>query len=154
MAPPSWASSNLPPHPTPWVVTDTFCQFLISFSSVFLGYLVVWVLSIFWILAPVGYMTCRYFLFLGLSRHFCLRFPCGAVPVCSVASVVSDSLQLMDCSPPGTSVHGDSPGKILEWVATLSSRASYWPRNWTSCIADSSFTPKPPGKPMQFLCLS
>ena len=30
----------------------------------------------------------------------------------------------MDCSPPGSSVHGDSPGKdeILEWVATPSSR--------------------------------
>ena len=23
----------------------------------------------------------------------------------------------MDCSPPGSPVHGDSPGRILEWVA-------------------------------------
>ena len=28
-----------------------------------------------------------------------------------ICSVMSDSLQPMDCSPPGSSVHGDSPGK-------------------------------------------
>ena len=38
---------------------------------------------------------------------------------------------LMDCSPPGSSVHGDSPGKILEWVATLSSRGSAKSRDQT-----------------------
>ena len=31
--------------------------------------------------------------------------------LCLVASVVSDCLRPMDCSPPGSSVHGDSPGK-------------------------------------------
>ena len=29
----------------------------------------------------------------------------------SVTSVMSDSLQSMDCNLPGSSVHGDSPGK-------------------------------------------
>ena len=33
------------------------------------------------------------------------------MPVCLVASVVSNSLWPLYCSPPGTSVHGDSPGK-------------------------------------------
>ena len=33
---------------------------------------------------------------------------CGSVLSCSV---VSDSLRPMDCGPPGSSVHGDSPGK-------------------------------------------
>ena len=42
-------------------------------------------------------------------------------------SVVSDSLQSMDCSPPGFSVHGIFPAGILEWVAISSSRASSWP---------------------------
>ena len=88
----------------------------------------------------------------------------------------------IDCSPPGSSFHGDSPGKntrvgchallqgvfptqelnpglphcrwilyhlshegspwILEWVAYLFSRGSYWPRNWTgvSCIVGRFFT--------------
>ena len=33
------------------------------------------------------------------------------------SSVVSNSLHPMDCSPPDTSVHGDSPWtRILEWV--------------------------------------
>ena len=36
---------------------------------------------------------------------------CVCVCVCSVASVVSDSLQPMDSSLPGSSAHGDSPGK-------------------------------------------
>ena len=32
-------------------------------------------------------------------------------------SVVSDSLWPMDCSPPGSSVHGILQARILEWVA-------------------------------------
>ena len=30
----------------------------------------------------------------------------------------------MDCSPPGSSVHGIFPARILEWVAISSSRGS------------------------------
>ena len=37
----------------------------------------------------------------------------------------------MDCSPPGSSVHGISQGRILEWVAISSSRESLQPRDWT-----------------------
>jgi len=40
----------------------------------------------------------------------------------------------MDCSLPVSCVHGDSPGKILEWVAVPSSRGSSQPRDWT-CIS-------------------
>ena len=36
---------------------------------------------------------------------------CVCVCVCSVASDVSDSLQPMDSSLPGSSAHGDFPGK-------------------------------------------
>ena len=35
----------------------------------------------------------------------------------------------MDCSLPGSSVHGDSPARILEWVAMPSSRGSSQPRD-------------------------
>ena len=38
---------------------------------------------------------------------------------------------LMDCSLPGSSVHGILQTKILEWVAISFSRGSSWPRNWT-----------------------
>ena len=47
----------------------------------------------------------------------------------------------MDCSPPGSSVHGILQERILEWVAIPFSRGSSWPRNRTlvSCIADGFF---------------
>ena len=37
----------------------------------------------------------------------------------------------MDCSPPGSSVHGISKARILEWVAMSFSRGSSWPRDRT-----------------------
>ena len=37
----------------------------------------------------------------------------------------------MDCSPPGSSVHGTLQARILEWVATSLSRGSSWVRNQT-----------------------
>ena len=37
----------------------------------------------------------------------------------------------MDCSPPGSSVHGILQASILEWVAMPFSRGSSWPRDWT-----------------------
>ena len=37
----------------------------------------------------------------------------------------------VDCSPPGSSVHGISQVRILAWVAISSSRESSWPRNRT-----------------------
>ena len=42
----------------------------------------------------------------------------------------------MDCSPPGSSVHGISLARILECVAISFSRGFSWPRDWTcvSCI--------------------
>ena len=48
----------------------------------------------------------------------------------------------MDCSPPGSSVHGIFQVRILEWVAISFSRGSSQPRDWTwvSCIAGRRFT--------------
>ena len=37
----------------------------------------------------------------------------------------------MDCSPPGSSVHGIFQARVLEWVAISFSMRSSWPRNWT-----------------------
>ena len=47
-----------------------------------------------------------------------------------------NSLQLYDCSPSGSSVHGISQARILKWVVISFSRGSSWPRNGThiSCI--------------------
>ena len=46
-------------------------------------------------------------------------------------TVASNSLRLMDCSPPGSSVHGIFQARILERVAMSLSRESSWPRDWT-----------------------
>ena len=47
----------------------------------------------------------------------------------------------VDCSPPGSSVHGILQARILEWVAIPFSRGSSWPRDRTqvSCIAGRPF---------------
>ena len=57
----------------------------------------------------------------------------------------------MDCSPPGSSVHGIRQAGILGQVATPSSRGSSWSRDWThifyvSCRQACSLLLIPPGK--------
>ena len=59
----------------------------------------------------------------------------------------------MDCSPPGSSIHGIFQARLLEWVPISFSRGSCQPRYWTlvfcsSCMASSFFTTEPPGKPI------
>ena len=48
----------------------------------------------------------------------------------------------MDCSLPGSSIHGIFQARILEWVAISFSRRSSRPRDWTqvSCNAGRCFT--------------
>ena len=59
----------------------------------------------------------------------------------------------MDCSLSGSSVHGISHARILDWVATSSSRRSFWPKDQTSspALTGSFFTTEPPGKPYKSL---
>ena len=54
----------------------------------------------------------------------------------------------MDYSLQGSSVHGISQARILEWVAVSFSRGSSWPRDQihVSCIAGSFFTTELPRK--------
>ena len=49
---------------------------------------------------------------------------------------------LMDYSPPGSSVHGILQAKILEWVAIHYSKGSSQPRDQTQvfCLAGRVFT--------------
>ena len=57
--------------------------------------------------------------------------------LCSVTLVFPTLCHLMDCSPPGSSVHKILQARILEWVAMPFSRGSSRPRNWNhgSCIS-------------------
>ena len=67
---------------------------------------------------------------------------------CLVAQSCPTLCDTIDCSPPGSSVHGILQARILEWVAMPCSRGSSWPRDrtWVSCIAGGFFTAEPPGK--------
>ena len=57
--------------------------------------------------------------------------PCVKVSVAQSCPTVCDP---MDCSPPGSSVHGLLQARILEWAALSSSRGSSQPRyrTWVS----------------------
>ena len=46
----------------------------------------------------------------------------------------------MDCSPPGSSVHGILQARILEWVAIYFSRGSSRSRDWTASLASPALT--------------
>ena len=55
----------------------------------------------------------------------------------------------MDCSLPGSSVHGILQARILEYISISFSRGSSGPKDQTrvSCIGRGFFTIEPPGKP-------
>ena len=67
---------------------------------------------------------------------------------CSVTQSCSILCDPMDCSPPSSFVHGIFQARILEWVATSSSRGSSWSRDQTQIshfqhsISESSGTQK------------
>ena len=45
----------------------------------------------------------------------------------------------LDCSPPGSSVHGILQARVLEWGTTPSSRGSFLPRDGTHVFMSPSF---------------
>ena len=67
---------------------------------------------------------------------------------------------LMDCNPPGSSVHGILQARILEWVGMPSSRGSSQSQESSShflCLLSSqvgSLPPVPSGKPLSYLTVS
>ena len=71
--------------------------------------------------------------------HLCMRVAQSCPTLCDV----------MDCSPPGSSVRGILQARVLESVAISFSRGSSQLRNqtWVSCTA-GRFTVKPWGKPL------
>ena len=81
---------------------------------------------------------------------------------CSVAKSCPTLFQPLDCSPPGSSVHGVSQARILEWVAISFSKGSSWwgnpliflmkdpsrDRTRVTFSAGGFFKTEPPGKPI------
>ena len=55
--------------------------------------------------------------------------------VVKMSCMHAQSLQTLcapvDCSPPGSSVHGILQTRVQEWFAISSSRGSSWPKDWT-----------------------
>ena len=68
---------------------------------------------------------------------------------CVSHSVVSDSCNPMDCSPPGSSVHGILQARILEWVAFPSPGDLPDPgiEPGSPALQSVSLASEPPGKP-------
>ena len=64
--------------------------------------------------------------------------PCSGIQepscCCLVTKLCLTLCKPMDCCLPGSSVHGISQARILEWLAISFSRGSSWPRNWT-CVS-------------------
>ena len=74
-----------------------------------------------------------------------ITFPVWTVLAAQLCSTLCDP---MDCSPPGSSVHGILQARVLEWVAIAFSRGSSWPRDRTlvSCLAGRFFAVWATGK--------
>ena len=71
-------------------------------------------------------------------------------PCAYFVSFLSDSLQAMDCSPLGSSVHGSLQVRILEWVGSPS--PADLPNLWLLCLLHwqvDSLPLAPPGKPIK-----
>ena len=81
---------------------------------------------------PSGVLECR--------NHFLHQF--SRESESEVAQSCATLCDPVDCSPPGSSVHGILQTRILEWVAISFSRGSSQPRDRTrvSCIAGRRFT--------------
>ena len=78
-------------------------------------------------------IACYFFFFL----HFLIK-----IYVHSVAQLCPALCDSIQCSPTGSSVHGISQARILEWVLISFSRGPSWPRDWTQipCIGIRFFT--------------
>ena len=80
----------------------------------------------------------------------------GRMKVCLVAQPCLTLCNIIDCSPPGSSVHEIPQARLREWVAISFLRESSRLLNWThvSCIAHRFFTTESPGEPQHAYCLS
>ena len=67
----------------------------------------------------------------GKVELFFLPFLCGCCCCCLVTQLYLTLCNLMDCSPPGSSVHEILEARILEWVAMPFSGGSSQPRDPT-----------------------
>ena len=77
--------------------------------------------AVFRITYIYDHVTCKQ----GQFNLFPFWFWCCCLSVIKSCPTLCDP---MDCSPPGSSVHGISQARILKWVAISFSRGSSWPK--------------------------
>ena len=65
------------------------------------------------------------------SYHIFLISSISVKKESEVAQLCLTLCDSMDCSLPGSTIHGIFQARILEWVAISFSRRSSWPRDWT-----------------------
>ena len=76
-----------------------------------------------------AYLWCWKLIFHSIHGIVCV---CVCVCVCVLVTQLCPTLcNTMDCSSPGSSIHGITQARILEWVATPFSRGSSQPRDHT-----------------------
>ena len=88
-------------------------------------------------------LTVRTDLDLALKLHTIFKNTTYHNVLCLVAQSCLTLCDPMNCSPPGSSVHGILQARILEWVAISSSRGSFRAKDWTHihfCTAGRFFT--------------
>ena len=81
-------------------------------------------------------------MFVSLNKQIDFSEMLSPITSSSVAQLYLTLCDPMDCSLPGSSVHGILQARILEWVAILFSRGSSQLRDWTQVFstADRFFT--------------
>ena len=81
------------------------------------------------------------FLMLSINLAFSLSLSLESEWVSEVAQSCPTLCNPMDCSLPGSSLHGSLQARVLEWAAISFSRGSSWPRDrtWVSRIPGRHF---------------
>ena len=126
----------------PWLPCQAFSSLCVVWHSLFrnvLSSLAYLILAVWWHFFPSEYS----FTYID-SKTLC-------VCVCVCVQSCPTLCDFMDCSLPGSSVHGIFLARILEWVAISYSRGSSWPRDQnlhcsaSPALAGEFFTTAPPG---------
>ena len=101
------------------------------------------------------YLSVKDIFCISADKETCFQSCCkNSVQFSSFIRLCLTLCDPMDCSPPGSSVHGILQAIMLKWVVVLSSRGSSPSRDRThiSCgshIVGGFFTTKPLGKPQK-----
>ena len=136
-----WQGHHLPPQPVRALTSPPSLLYSRYWTSTTAFVLLFFLHIVFFLYSSHSYsyfqLKCH---LLSFPHHVCLDYGCipqnlawcvahskYSIAVVQSLSCVWLFCEPMDCSPPGSSVHGLSQARILEWVAISSSRGSSCP---------------------------